>query len=293
MEIQKLKKKLLREELRRRRRNSKQFRLLVSGALLLMIVFFGALSYYVYNLDQALEQDFFQAESLVERGQYEEAVSLFRKIYDRHPSFHLAPQALYQSADVLNLFLGRHQEAVLAFLLVEKDYPGHDLAQKAHRQVADIYKNRLRDYGQAIVAYQKLLDQGAPEGDRLQYELADAYFRLENFEQARIEFEALTRAYPSSALLSEVAYRIAVTYSLEGNPEEAEQAFRRIMETWPDSPYTLEARFGLASALEDREELVEASKILEELAGKYPNEEALAKKTEQVNERIRKKKKAI
>lgn len=258
-----------------------------------MIILFGGLSFYVYNLDQALEKDFARAEGLVERGHYEDAVDIFRTIYDRHPNFHLAPQALYQSADVLNLFLGRHQEAVLAFLLVEKDFPGHDLTQKAHRQVADIYKYRLRDYEQAIIAYQKLLDHSAPEGDRLQYEVADAYFRLENFEQARIEFEALARSYPGSPLLPEVAYRVAVTFSLEGKSEEAETAFRRVMAAWPDSPYALEAKFGLATALEEREELERALKMLEELTGKYRNPEVLAKKTEQVRERIRKKKRAI
>jgi TolA-binding protein len=259
----------------------------------LLVLLFGGLGFYVYNLDRILEKDYARAESLVERGDYEAAVDLFRGIYDRHPQFHLAPQALYQSGDVLNLFLNRHREAVLAFLLVEKDYPGQGIALRAQRQVADIYKYRLRDYEQAIVFYQKLLDGGNADGDRLQYEVADTYFRLENYQQARLEFETLVRTYPASPLLAEVAYRTAVTYSLEGKPSEAEAAFRRVTDAWPQSPYALEALFGLATTLEDRDELVEALKILEELAGRYPNAEVLNKKTEQVRERIRKKKRAI
>jgi TolA-binding protein len=159
--------------------------------------------------------------------------------------------------------------------------------------VAEIYKNRLRDYPRAIVAFQKLLDSGAEDGDRIQYEVADTYFRLENYEQARIEFESLLKNYPGSPLLPEVAYRIAVTWSLEGQPKEAESAFRRVVERWPESTYALEAQFGLATSLEEREELREALALLEALKKNYPNTEAVKKKIEQVQERMRKKKKAI
>jgi hypothetical protein len=55
----------------------------------------------------------------------------------------------------------------------------------------------------------------------------------------------------------------------------------------------MEARFGLATVLEERDELKAALQILEELKGVYPNAEALAKKTDQVKERINKKKRAV
>jgi hypothetical protein len=60
-----------------------------------------------------------------------------------------------------------------------------------------------------------------------------------------------------------------------------------------DSPYALEASFGLATVLEEQEKLLEALKILEDLAGLYPKQDILERKTEQVRERIQKKKKAI
>ena len=65
------------------------------------------------------------------------------------------------------------------------------------------------------------------------------------------------------------------------------------MERWSESPYALEASFGLATVLEEQEELLEALKILESLAGIYPKQDILERKTAQVRERIEKKKKAI
>jgi TolA-binding protein len=292
MEIEKLKKQILREEMRRRRKNSSRPRTLIC-ILLLLLLACSVGAYYLATLDQRLEARYIRGEKMVGAGEYGEAVEIFRGIHQGHGKFRLAPQALFRSAEVLNHYLERYHEAILAYLMVEKDYPDTDQARKAQEQVAEIYKNSLRDYGRAIVAYQKLLDSGAPDGDRIQYEVADSYFRLNNFEQARIEFESLLKNYPDSPLVAEVQYRIAVAYSLEGSSEEAEEAFRVTIEKWPGSPYTAEARFGLATVLEERDELKASLQILEELKGTYPNAEALAKKTDQVKERISKKKRAI
>lgn len=292
MEIEKLKKRLLREELKRRRKNSRRPRW-IAFILILLLLAISAGSYYLVTLEQRLEERYNKGEELVAEGDYEEAVETFRGIYEWHEDSPLAPQALFRSAEVLNHYLARYQEAILYYLMVEKDYPATGPARKAQEQVADIYKNRLRDHAQAIVAYQKLLDDGTPAGDRIQYEIADSYFRLNNFEQARIEFDSLLKNYPGSNLVPEVQYRIAVAYSLEGDAAAAEEAFRTTATAWPESPFAIEARFGLATVLEERDELKAALGILEELQGNYPNAEALARKTDQVKERISKKKRAI
>jgi TolA-binding protein len=290
IQIQKLKKRLLREELRRRRKNSRGFRLLVAASLALLLLALGGLIWYVANRDTMLAGDYAAAETQLEQGNYAGAADGFRRFYENHPSFHLAPQALFQSAEVLNLYLKRYPEALLCYLQVEQEYPSSPWAGRAIRQVAEIYKNRLRDFPKAIVVYQKLIDAGAEGADRLRYELADCYFRLENYEQARIEFENLLRQHPDSQLLAEVQYRIAVAWSLEGRLREAEGAFRQLIERWPDSSYATEGRFALATTLEERDELREALKLLEGLQGSYPNTEVLAKKIEQVKDRLKKKK---
>ncbi|PLX83316.1 MAG: hypothetical protein C0617_12370 [Desulfuromonas sp.] len=293
MEIKRLKKQLLREERKRRRRGSKSFRLWAIGLSLLLVLALGGLAFYLLSLDEIRAGRFARAEEQLRQGRYEEATKSFRDLYDSAPDFHLAPMALFQSGETLNLFLKRYPEALLTYLLVVRDYPDTDLAREAQRQAAEIYKYRLQDYGRAVVGYQKLLDRGAPEGDRIQYEIADAYFRLNNFEQARIEFDSLLKDYPDSSLVAEVQYRIAVTLSLEGALDSALEAFGRVVGNWPDSPYALEARFGMAAVLEEKEELSRALQILEALRGRYSNAEALATKIDQVRERIRKKKKAI
>jgi len=265
----------------------------LAGLLLLALLAAAAAIYYSVTVNARLEADFAGAQARLEQGFYDRALDGFRDIYEEHPDFRLAPAALYSAAEVRETYQKSYQEAILMYLLVVRDYPQSEEALLAQRRVAEIYKNRLRDYGRAIVAYQKLLNREVPDADQIQYRVADSYFRLNNFEQARIEFESLRKSFPQSPLLPEVQYRIAVAYSLEGDGAEAEKAFRTVIETWPDDAFAAEASFGLATDLEERGELRAALKILEGLEGVYAKPEALAKKTEQVRERIRKKKKAI
>jgi TolA-binding protein len=163
---------------------------------------------------------------------------------------------------------------------------------EAQLKIADIYKYRLEDFVLAIAAYQKVLDKGAEHADQIQYEVADSYFRLNNFEQARIEFGSLLENYPDSPLAPEVQFRIAVTYALEGHLPEAAGAYQVVAERWPESSYAPEALFGLAAVLEEQEELTKALTILEGLDN-YANPEVLRQKIENVRTRIAKKKRAI
>lgn len=283
-----MKKQLLWEELRRQGKKPRRQRLLLGGLLLVAVLTGGGL-WYRANLDRILEGRFQKGLALREGGEAAAAARLLVELQADHPGFNRAPEALLQAGRLLHLSLGRYQDALLAYLTIERDYSASPQAGEARRQVAELYKYRLDDQARAISAYQRLLDDAGDDADRIQYEVADSYFRLNNFEQARIEFDNLMRDYPASLLLPEVQYRIAVTRALEGDANGAMVAYREVAARWPQSPYALEARFGLAGVLEERERLRDALAILEELQGRYPNQDALARRLAQVRERIGKK----
>jgi len=280
------------EELKRQGKAPKTRLWVVLGLIFVLLVATIGFWYYV-NLQTRLEVTFQKGLELRQAGKYVEAVDLFDKLHDEYPDFERVPESLFQAAEIQDLYLGRYSDALLTYLMLERDFPEAAEVVQARKQVAVLYKYRLNDCGQAIAVYQKVLDQPDPGNDQLQYEVADCYFRLNNFDQARIEFDSLVNNYPQSILIAEVQYRIAMTYALEGKLPEAAGAYRLVVERWSESPYSVEASFGLATVLEEQEELLEALKILESLAGIYPKQEILERKTAQVRERIEKKKKAI
>ena len=210
-----MKKRLLMEELKRQGKAPKTQLWVVLGLIFVLLVAAIGFWYYV-NLQTRLEETFQNGVALRQAGKYVEAVDLFEKLHDEYPDFERVPQSLFQSAEIQDLYLGRYSDALLTYLLLERDFPEAAEVVQARKQVAVLYKYRLNDCGQAIAVYQKVLDQPDPENDQLQYEVADCYFRLNNFDQARIEFDSLTKSYPQSLLIAEVQYRIAMTYALEG-----------------------------------------------------------------------------
>ncbi len=280
------------EELYRQGKAPKRRLWLIAGLTLVLILVAGGV-WYRATLETRLEDKYQQGLVLRQTGNYQAAIDQFASLHKENPEFVRAAEALYQVAEIQDLYLGNYSDALLTYLLLERDYPDAEQVLVARKQLAILYKYRLGDCGEAISAYQKVLDHASRDRDQLQYEVADCYFRLNNFNQARIEFESLLKNEAESALVAEVQYRIAVTYALEGKLPEAAGGYRLVMERWEESPYALEARIGLATVLEEQEELLEALKILEELVGIYPNAEVLEQKTVQVRERIEKKKKAI
>jgi TolA-binding protein len=263
--------------------------LALSAALVLVI---AAVGLYHWNFNRIPQRQFDRGEALLLRGEYSRAYSKFRHLYEYHPQFKYAPQALLLAGEILQFNLNQDREALLAYLLVERDYPGHEVERKATRRAADIYKYRLGEYDRALTSYQKLLDGGNDDGEGLQYEIADTYFKQNNFEQARIEFESLLKSYPQSERIAEVLFRIASASALEGALEEASFVYQRVAEEYPDSPFFLEALYGLAVVKEERGELQAALTLLQDLKGRYRDSQVLENRIKQVRKRINKKRKA-
>ena len=260
---------------------------------LLLLAGAGVLGYDYYNQEDISERRYARAEKMLAEMKYAAAADHFRGIYEDYPDAPLTPRALFMSGELRHLYLDLPEKALLDFLLIEKNYPHTPYGETAQRRIAALYMERLEDYGRAIVAYQKLIDQEVAGSDRLQYRIGEAYFQLNNFEQARIEWESLIKSAPESSLIPEALYRIGVTWSLQGDHREAEEAFRRVMDQHPRTSYAQEARFALAAVYEEQERLAAALEILENLQGHYDNPQALEKRIEQVRERIARKKKAI
>ena len=293
-QIRKLKKQIKQEELRRRRKKNDKLRRLIGGLLLVLLLALGSgIIYYRQTLDTRLAQRYHQGLSRVDQGSFEEAVEIFRELREDYPQRTVAPKALFQEGEVHYLFLQQFPEALVAYLLLLRDYPTSEFSGKAQRQVAEIYKYGLRDCPKSIVAFQKLLNSVITDGDQVQNEIADCYFRLQNFEQARIEFESLLKNYPDSPLQAEATYRIGVTLSLEGDLDAAEKTFLQIPEKWPDSPFVSEAKLGLAGVFEERSELQRALDLLLDLQENYPKPQVLKQRIDQIQDRIAQKKKAI
>jgi len=292
LKIRQLKNQLLKEERRRRKNNPRRRRLW--QVLLVALLGLAGLAFLAwYQRDEIAAWRYRQAESLALRGDYGDAVERLENLAAGKPRRGLAPRSLLLAGKLLEFNLQQHQQALLVYLRVLRDFPEAPETLEAQRRAADIYRQRLRDYTSALTLLQNLLEAGGGDDDHIRYQIADCYFQLENYEQARIEFQTLQKNHPDSDLLPEVSYRIGMAYLLEAQPDQAAEAFRETVDLWPDNRFGLEAQFALARVQEQRGELRKALAELRKLKGRYPDSGVLEHRISQVKKRMAKKKKAI
>lgn len=226
------------------------------------------------------------------QGRPGQALASYERLFSNYPDVDKAPEALFRAGRICRFDLRQDQQALFFFLQLEHDYPESDYVAEAQLEAAQLTKYRLHDFAQAIVIYQRLLDQGTADGDQILYEIADCYFRLNNFTQARIEFDALLERFPESSLQAEVLYRRAGASLLDGQADLARAGFQELIDKFPKSSYAVEARFSLAELLEAEERLKDALKAYRKLTD-YPHQALLKDKIERLEQRIARKKKVL
>ncbi len=287
MQMNQLKKQILRQE-RKRQRNSIRFGLIV-GLLICLVI--GTIVGGVVYLKKRDSWDMDRAELALSRKEYDSALRYYQGIYQRSPNSPLAPEAMFHSGRLLHRYKKEYRQAILLFLKMEDQFPDSPFLIRALEETAEIYRLRLQDPGRAVGTYQQLVELDPDRGARYQYEVAEAYYQLRNFEQARIEFEQHLKRWPDAPRTAEVLLRIAMMSSLEGKLLLAEDWYKKLITQHPDSPFALEARVGLVSVYEERGELTTALDLLEEIAKNNADNPQIQVRLEKVRHRLRQKNK--
>lgn len=268
MELHRLKKQLKRElkQQESQRKTSNRYRWII---LILVVIALAAGFYTVYRQQQltASQRLFAEGVKLESLGQPASAEKIYQEIYQRYPHTQEAAESLFRIAKFWQFNHQDVQRALLNYLKIEHDFPDNPLVLPACEEAARIVKYALRDFSRAIEFYQRLLDLNTGTPDQYYYEIADCYFRLENYSQARIELETLLEKYPQSTLTADVLYRKAGILLLEGRTQEARQDWLDVIDRYPDSKYRIQAEFDLARVLEEDGFLTEALQHYQQLKG--------------------------
>ena len=262
--------------------------------LVLVVLALAAGFFPVYHQWQssASQRLFAAAIELESMGQITAAEKKYQEVYQRYPQAQEAAESLFKIGKLWHYDHQDVQVALLNYLKLEHDYPESSLVLLALEEAAQIVKHTLRDYARAIEFYQRLLDLKTGTPAQYYYEIADCYFRLENYPQARIELETLLEIIPNTPLAPDALYRKGGILLLEGRAEDARDDWHRLIEQYPESKYRVQAEFDLAKLLEEEEHLQEALQRYRQLEG-VSQTRLLQEKIEHLERRIAEKKEVI
>ncbi len=135
-------------------------------------------------------------------------------------------------------------EAALAkFKAVADQYPSTDAGLFArYREGAALMS--LGRPKEAAAAYQQVIDRGGDTiyGQMARLGQADAQARAGEFEQAINSYRELSQRTDGPLPLDGILMQLGKTYLEAGKPAEAQQTVTRLVEEFPNSPFTGEAR---------------------------------------------------
>lgn len=137
----------------------------------------------------------------------------------------------------------RAQAALTKFKAAADAYPSTDAGLYARFQEAGTYMT-LGNPAQAAAAYQQVIDKAgnAIYGQSARLGLAEAQSAQGQYDQAINAFKDLAQRKDGPLPIDGVLMQLGRTYLGAGKRSDAQQTFNRLVEEFPDSPFSGEAR---------------------------------------------------
>ena len=242
------------------------------------------------------------AEKLWTDRKYSAAIFEYEKVIQKDPTGKLGLLATYRSAMTQYLFLSQYNEAIRKFQRYIQSNGEAKLIWESQLHIGEIFFLKTEQYDQAILHYRSLLKlmPNAPEAPEFLYRIAKSQFFLLQFSDAVHTYEELVRTYPKSTWSEKAIFEIGNTYFTQGeqlpelggrgNEEKtfhlALSHYEDFVRKYPASPLLAEARFGIASCLEELDRMDEAYRVYESLQNTYPSPQVIRIKLSRVRERM-------
>jgi TolA-binding protein len=137
----------------------------------------------------------------------------------------------------------RAQAALTKFKAAADAYPSTDAGIFARYQQA-VTSMTLGDPGGAAAAYQQVIDRNGDGfyAQMAKLGLAEAQARAGKFDQAIRGFQDLSERKDGRLPIDGILMQLGRTYLDAGKRTEAQQTFNRLVEEFPESPFTGDAR---------------------------------------------------
>jgi len=137
----------------------------------------------------------------------------------------------------------RAQAALTKFKIAADAYPSTDAGIYARYQEAAT-SVALGSPAQAVAGYQQVIDKAGTGfyGQMARLGLAEAQARAGQFDQAITAFKEMSQRKDGPLPVDGILMQLGRTYLEAGKRADAQQTFNRLVEEYPESPFTGDAR---------------------------------------------------
>jgi TolA-binding protein len=223
--------------------------------------------------DEQAQFDF--ANGLFARGFNEEAAAEYRSYLQQYPQGAQRPEALYRLGES-EFALGKHAAALEAFDQFLAAFPQHALAVTVQgRKGVALYQLGKLDEAVAVLGPAAGADSASAEvrGGALYY-LGKAHFDAKRIPEASAAFRTLVETLPDSPYTPLGRYQLAYVYLSENNLEQAAVTFSELASSAAaNEELRRESRFRAAEAYDKLGWYDAAARAYDQLQKEFPNTE--------------------
>jgi tetratricopeptide (TPR) repeat protein len=132
-----------------------------------------------------------------------------------------------------------------------------------------------RVWGQSLEELPLERWQKLRETERYQLQIAEKYYREQNWKVAAAEYEKFTNLYEKSdgAAFAQMKWALAQV-QLKKHNTAIKEGFQSVIDYWPDSPEAIASRFYLGQTYQAMGQIPKSKSALKELVAKYPDHPA-------------------
>jgi tetratricopeptide (TPR) repeat protein len=244
--------------------------------LLLPILSFVVGTWYFRTDRSDLKVALERARDFWRSGAYEEAIDAYSALQARNPASEFAPECLWEIATIYYHNLYDISNAMHYFERLIDEYPESPRCLESHLRLAEIYERELNELNSAVSHWEEALQLGLGlEGQReLEFKIADAHFKMSDFDQAFAGFENLAAAEDVDPhLANQARVRMGMLLELSKDYEGAIRLFENALAAKPCKDCRLQAQLGLIECYEALDRLSDAIEVAKTISPEdYPSD---------------------
>jgi TolA-binding protein len=219
---------------------------------------------------------FNEALSLIDEKRYDEAIQNLITLTMSYPDDQLVDDSFFWIANIYEHYLKDQKQAIRFYRTLNKRFNNSEYYYQSMAGLARVYAS-LGDSEKrkAILIHQKLEKSPLGEGEKEknQYQLAQLYFDLKMYENARAELKKLIVNSKNRDYVPKAYHLIGFSYYVEGNKQLAELTFKEADKKFDYSRTSLDSAISLADIYEESNHLQSAIDVYQSILGRLKQKE--------------------
>ncbi len=248
-----------------------------------LLLFSAAVWLYVETENEVRVQ-ILRAQEQWRETDYMEAIEIYESVYQNYPKSQYADEALFEIGTIYYINIYNADRALHYFRELVTQYPDSSLATQAYLRLAEIHEVELTDLPQAIAYWSQTLalDITLEVRRQIYFKMGDAYFKLNQFDEAFQKFRMLMEDGSNDSLAERARAQAGIILQIQNQFEESVEYFNQVLEGPECDDCRRTARLGLIESYEFLGDLAKAI----EVAKTIPTSEYSAKEREDLLKRL-------